>query len=100
MELNLKCERFNENLIKRRDDDVLGGVQYLFRFKNNYGASVIKHRVSYGHDRDLWELAVIIFETDDNDSWNLTYQTSITCDVIGYLTDEEVEKLLEQIKEL
>ena len=79
--------------------NVFGGVQYVFKFENHYGASVIKHPYSYGHEADLWELAVMKLN-DKNGEWHLNYNTPITDDVIGELTDEEVRKLLKQIKEL
>lgn len=69
---------------------------HRFRFENNYGASVIKHFGSYGYEDDLFELAVLFFDKDDN--WNLTYNTPITSDVLGWLTNEEVLEELEEIK--
>lgn len=95
MNLNLNLGEFEDNLIKKKS--VFDGVQYLFRFPNDYGASVIKHYGSYGHDRDLWELAVLVF---DDDMWELTYDTEITDDVEGYLTDQDVLELLERIRNL
>lgn len=78
------------------------GTQKFWRFKNGYGASVVRFRVmnlggSYGAKGGLWELAVIDFK--DND-FKLTYKTSITEDVIGYLTEEKVAALLKRIKRL
>ena len=75
-----------------------GVIQKFYRFDNNYGASVVHHSYSYGNEDGLWELAVIEF-IDDLD-WDITYDTPITDDVIGYLTDEDVEKILHKIKEL
>ena len=72
--------------------------QWVFKFKNDYGASVIKHFGSYGYEKDLFELAVIFF-VDDN-KWELSYNTPITNDVIGWLTNEEVLKKLGEIKKL
>lgn len=72
--------------------------QWLFRFENNYGASVIKHWGSYGYNEDKFELAVIYF--NEKGDYHLTYDTPITDDVIGYLDNEEVLKLLEKIKRL
>lgn len=80
---------------------LFNGVQYLYKFENNYGASVVKHDGSYGHEDDLWELAVIKFTGDgENIVWDINYDTDITNDVIGRLTDEEVRDLLSRIKEL
>lgn len=75
-----------------------GGIQKLYKFDNNYGASVVHHSYSYGNEDGLWELAVIKF-TDDLD-WDVNYNTPITDYVIGYLTDEDVEEILNEIKEL
>ena len=74
------------------------GIQYIFKFENSYGASIVKHDGSYGHERDLWELAVIKFSSDEE--WHLIYSTEITDYVLGWLTDEEVKELLARIKEL
>ena len=75
---------------------MFGGDSYSHRFKfeNGYGASVIKHYGSYGYEEDLFELAVL----DSNGS--LCYDTTIADDVIGHLTNDEVLKLLEIIKNL
>lgn len=72
---------------------------HRFYFENGYGASVIKHYGSYGYEKDLFELAVIIFD-DETEEWHLCFDTPITDDVIGYLTNEEVLDLLRKIKNL
>lgn len=96
MNLVLNHEGFEGYLENERT--LLGGVQYQFRFKNNYGASVVKHPYSYGSMEDLWEVAVIKY--DDYGGWDLCYDTDITCDVIGHLSDEEVRDILKRIQEL
>lgn len=96
MTYNLNYEGFEDHLLERRK--LYDGVQYLFKFDNSYGASVVKNYGSYGYSDDLWELAVIEF--DRYGDFDLTYDTEITCDVEGYLTDDRVRSLLERIKEL
>lgn len=96
MTLKLNYEGFENNLIC--SENIWDGIQYVFKFENRYGASVVKHSGSYGHSRDLWELAVIKFIYEDR--WDLNYDTEITDDVIGYLTDENVRELLKRISEL
>ena len=72
----------------------LGGVQARITFDNGYGASVVKTPHTYGGDMGLYELAV--FGKDGH----ITYGTPITNDVEGYLSEDDVTKLLEQIQEL
>lgn len=94
--LNLNYEGFEQYLVET--NSLFDGIQYVFKFENNYGASVVKHGGSYGHSQDLWELAVLMY--DDLNNRELCYDTPITEDVEGYLTDENVRDLLAKIKEL
>lgn len=73
------------------------GTQHIFQFPNGYGASVVRFKWSYGGHRSLWELAVIKFRGDD---WDINYQTPITDDVIGYLSEDRVAELLNDIAAL
>ena len=75
-------------------DSFYKGVQSRIQFDNGYGASVVKHEYSYGGKDGLYELAVL-----DSDG-KLTYETPVTDDVIGYLTQQEVTDLMEQIQNL
>lgn len=98
MNLELNYEGFEQHLIMKRDWH--GGIQYIFKFPNGHGASVIKTHHSYGRVDDLWELAVLEFEEGNDEHWDINYDTDITDDVIGYLTDEDVRDYLKQIEEL
>jgi hypothetical protein len=71
-----------------------GGIISRISFDNGYGASVVKGPMSYGGKNGLYELAVL----DSNGE--LTYDTPVTNDVEGYLSEEDVTKLLEQIQKL
>lgn len=82
------------------DRPLNGGTQKIYRFKNDYGASVVSHPYSYGGDRGLWELAVIQFDGEANDSFKLCYSTEITSDVEGYLEWDDVKMLLNRIEQL
>lgn len=77
----------------KEENHVHGGVQYVFSFVNEYGASVVRHSFSYGNEDGLWELAVLHLG-------NITYSTYITDDVIGWLSDDEVSAILSGIKSL
>lgn len=82
-------------------DKFHGGEQYLFKFENGYGASVIKIEIIPGVKSDTWELAVIRWCSEPFDFlWTLCYDTPITDDVIGFLSDKDVCKYLEDIKRL
>jgi hypothetical protein len=74
------------------------GIQAIVKFENNYGASVIKHEYSYGGKQGLYELAVIKY--DESDNWDICYDTPITDDVLGYLTEDNVTDYLTQIEQL
>lgn len=80
------------------EEDIFGGLHKVFKFPNNYGASVVQNDYSYGGKKGLWEIAVIYFI--DVDQWDIDYSTPITSDVLGCLTDEEVCETLERIKNL
>ncbi len=69
------------------------GVQVVHEFPNGYGASVVKHDYSYGGKDGLWEMAVL-------KEGELCYNTHITNDVIGYLSDADVKSTLKEIEQL
>jgi len=73
------------------------GVQYVYRFGNGYGASVINHSGSYGV-----ELAVVEWDDmfSDNDDYTLCYTTPVAGDVLGWLTFDELILKLGAIQEL
>ena len=71
------------------------GVQAIIKYDNGYGASVVKHEYSYGGREGLYEIAVL-----DKDG-ELHYDNPVAKgDVLGYLTKEDVSKILEQISKL
>ena len=70
-------------------------MHYLYRFPNGYGASVLAPCFV---SNELWEIAVITWENDDK--YLLCYDTPITSDVIRCCTIIEVNKFLEEIKNL
>jgi len=84
------------------------GVQCLIFFPNGFGASIVRFKIrsffssepagSYGIKHGLWEMAVL--KGNKEDGWSLTYDTPITDDVIGYLSEKEVSEYLEQIEAL
>jgi hypothetical protein len=72
----------------------MGGVQAKIQFSNGFGASIVKTPFSYGGARGLYELAIIGKDGD------ITYDTPITDDVLGHLSEAEVTATLAQIQTL
>ena len=78
----------------------LDGVQAVFRFSNGYGASVIRHRRSYGT-----ELAVARFTGEGHNDWD--FASDVLTDVgdghgiIGWIASpDELATLLGRIEAL
>ena len=76
------------------NDGFMVGKKSRMDFENGYGVSVVSHTYSYGGKDGLFEIAVL-----DKDG-NLTYDTPVTNDVIGYLTEEDVTDVMKQVQEL
>jgi hypothetical protein len=83
---------FNDLVFKQDIQRGLNAAKVMF--DNGYGASVIIGPHTYGGEDGLYELAVL------GKDKKLTYDTSVTDDVEGYLTEDDVTKLLEQIQKL
>ena len=97
-------DEFKDFVTKRTDwngipNSARKGIQYRICFpKVGYGASVIKLPGSYGYENDLWELALLSDPNGDG-NWNLEYTKLVNDDVLGNLTDNEVNKVLKFISE-
>ena len=63
-------------------------------FKNGFGASIISGKGTYSSESHPYELAVI------DSKGSIRYDTTITDDVIGYLNESEVKKILFEISGL
>ena len=70
------------------------GKRAVVSFENGYMASIVIGAYSYGGPEGLYEIAVL------DDKGNITYDTPITNDVIGYLNEQGVEDILLQISQL
>jgi hypothetical protein len=70
------------------------GTQRKYAFPNGYGASVVCSPFTYGGEDGLFELAVL------GPGGHLTYDTPITSDVIGWLTEDAVQAHLDDIAAL
>ena len=68
------------------------GTQDSYEFENGYSASVIRTSFSYGGP-ELYELAVV-------KDGKVCYDSGITSDVMGWLSEAEVQETLHKIKAL
>lgn len=83
---------FNDLTFKTLPDGM--GISARTFFDNGYGVSVVKGPYTYGGPNGLYELAVL------NSDGEITYDTEITNDVVGHLTESEVTNVLKQIQSL
>ena len=69
-------------------------IRASIKFNNGYGASVVRTKNSYGGEAGLYELAVLDKEG------GVSYNTSITDDVLGWLKEDDVTAALQRIEAL
>ncbi len=72
----------------------LGGTRAKVQFDNGYGASVITGSMFYTSDTHPYEVAVTLADG------SLCYDTPVTSDVLGHLTEGQVQDTLKKIEEL
>jgi hypothetical protein len=70
------------------------GKHAVITFDNGYGASVICTPYSYGGKVGLYEVGIL------GQDGHLTYDTPITDDVMGYLTEQGVTNVMKEIQTL
>jgi hypothetical protein len=87
-------KKFEDLDFIKLDDGFMKGVQCRMTFENGYGVSVVSHSYSYGGRDGLYEVAVL----DKNGE--LTYDTPVTNDVIGYLRENGVTKVMKEVQSL
>lgn len=74
------------------------GIRARHTFPNGYGVSVVRFTImgrsgSYGSERGLYEIGIL-------KDGNLTYDTPITDDVLGYQTEAEVTEVMAKVEAL
>ena len=76
------------------NDEFITGKRARMHFDNKYGISVVSTSFSYGGREGLYEIAVL------DSAGDITYNTPVTNDVIGYLSPEEVTDIMKQIQSI
>ena len=87
-------KKFEDLDFIKLDDGFMKGVQCRMMFENGFGVSVVSHTYSYGGKDGLFEVAVLGKDGD------LTYDTPVTNDVIGYLSPDDVTDVMKQVQNL
>lgn len=94
--LDLNIEKLTGKEMKHRDPS---SEYYRGYFDNGYGVSIIRGPHSYGYDEGLFELAVLK-KANGEKVHKLCYDTVITPDVIGSLTEDEACDIAILVREL
>jgi hypothetical protein len=87
----LKYEGFEEYF--ESSYEVNNGYQFIFKFPNNYGASVISHDGSYTSQIEPFELAMTYKDS-------LCVMTDSINGVMTHLANDDVLELLDSIKKI
>jgi hypothetical protein len=94
------------DLVFQKDDEEQEVLQWMdpaehahHIFDNHYGVSVIRGPYTYGGKEGLYELAVL-YMAPGNEYSELVYDTPVTNDVVGYLTPDDVTRLMAQVEAL
>lgn len=70
-----------------------GGTAARLTFPNGYGISVVSGPASYGGPHGLYELAVL-------HEGRIVYDTPVTTDVLGWLSEDDVTERLNEVARL
>jgi hypothetical protein len=70
-----------------------GAKQSVVNFANDYGVSVLFGECFYSNGKDTYEVAILYKNT-------ITYNTDITDDVLGYLSEDEVTEVMKRVQSL
>ena len=91
-------EEFQNYIVKSGQHPVHEeGYHTIVKFPNDYGASIIFTPYSYGYEEGLFEVAVLQFNGKKS---HINYDTPITSDVLGYLTNDDCIDILKKIQKL
>lgn len=100
LDFYLNLGKFEENLIDKVVFEESYHVQYVFKFENGWGASVIKGIQTYGGRNNLWEIALLKFKEGEEGFIPMAKGPTPfeAQEPIGYLSEEKVLNYLKMIK--
>ena len=85
----------DENLLTERShiNSSIGGIQRIYRFKNNFGLSLVNSPMLHSYPF-AWEAAVLEKVSDKGTSFKLTYDTPLTNDIEVFSSVEEANEFI------
>ena len=81
------------SIAKSKLDNYKDVKQAIETFENGYGVSVLFGSCFYSNGKDTYEVAVLF-------DGSITYNTSITNDVMGHLSENEVSEVMSKVAAL
>jgi len=75
------------------------GIQAIVFFDNKYGASIVQGYETLGSEEGKYELAVL-YDYDGDEGIRIVYDTDITDNVLGWLSEHDVTYTLAKIEAL
>ena len=100
LELNIRNKNFK---VTSRDETidfgyrVSPGIHYWIHLNDKYVVSVIKTETSYGREKDLWEIGLLRnYGPKDDELVHIEEDFDLGDDVIGWLTEDEVNDWIEK----
>jgi hypothetical protein len=75
------------------------GTQRLYRYKNNYGLSLVNTPILHTFPF-AWEAAVIRFDNDESNVFQIIYDTELTDNVEVFFTDDKANAFIERAEQL
>lgn len=87
-------KKFQDLSFEFHSDMYTYGKRARMFFPNGYGVSVISNNYSYGGREGLFEIGVL------DTAGDLCYNTPVTDDVIGWLNEEDVSRVMKEVQEL
>lgn len=93
--IDLNCEGFEQYLYRKNIYD--WHIQYVFKFDNNFGASVVKFKYGLEAYSENWGLVVL--HDFDGTGWEVCYTSPIKDENLHNLTEGQVRAYLGQIRD-
>lgn len=87
-------KEFKDLQFVHHNDGYTKGIRARLFFPNGYGISVISDNHSYGGKDGLYEIGVL------DPFGDLCYSTPVADDVIGWLSEDDVSRIMKEVQEL